>query len=67
MMVPSTKSVSGNLCGQEKETEEQVRGDDRANEVGCAEGAVEAMQLPETGMGGGGFSSSSSSTAKRMP
>ena len=48
MMMPSTKSVSGNLCGQEKETEEQVRGDDRANEVGCAEGAVEAMQLPES-------------------
>ena len=46
--MPSTKSVSGNLCGQEKETEEQVRGDDGANEVGCAEGAVEAMQLPET-------------------
>ena len=43
MMMPSTKSVSGNLCGQEKETEEQVRGDDRANQVGCAEGAVEAM------------------------
>ena len=49
MHQPSTKPVSGkqDLGGEEEETEEEVGGNDGADEVDRAPSAVEAMQLPE--------------------